>query len=142
MHDDSSNSSVPQEVIVEEVKRQVRLALQESEVLALRTQNEELKRAWEQSAVTLDAMLQSRDGGMYGHMHLRGDPAERYGDQTRAQSGGEGVGVSVYQGPPPGLPGVPKQPAVTPQGRDAGEQQPSRGFLREAAGRLLGMEGN
>ena len=142
--DDSSSGSLPQEVIVEEVRRQVQLALHErdKELEALKGENSELKKALEQSALTLSTVLQQAAGeGVPGPRALRGDPSGSQALELCDNSRGEGLGASGYRGPPPGLYGVSSEPGATLPGRDEGGQRPTRSFLKEAAGRLFGHDG-
>ncbi|CAE7502675.1 unnamed protein product [Symbiodinium sp. KB8] len=60
-NDDSSAASVNHDLVMEEVRKQVQLAMQgrDSELHALKTQNEELRRALDTSAQLLNDMVQA-----------------------------------------------------------------------------------
>ena len=104
-------------------------------------ENLELKRALQQSTLALDAVLQAREEGTRNPEGLQEDSVRPRGYEPGGNGRGEGLGASACQRPPPGLCDRPTEPAVVAPGRGEGERQPTRGFLREAAGRLFGQDG-
>eukprot|EP00439_Symbiodinium_sp_Y106_P044585 s732_g5.t1 len=153
--EESSNASLTQEVMMEEVRKQVRLALneRESEVQRLSAENNELKQvilALTAPEVSLQesggrGIRQGTDGaaGLRGR-DLEGDPAaERRGVRgplgdpaalRELPNGSAGVGQGGGDlGPPPGLPHHP-----TVSGSNAGTNEREGGnFRREAMSSTL-----
>ena len=68
--DAGSSASISQEQIMEEVKKQVQIAMagRDTEVKDLRTQNQELKQALEASAQLLNEVMSAGGGGGQGQL--------------------------------------------------------------------------
>ena len=138
-NDDSSAASVNHDLVMEEVRKQVQLAMQgrDSELHALKTQNEELRRALDTSAQLLNDMVQAggKELGSQPQEAQRGAPGCEPGRTSR----GESERVRQVPGAPPGLAGPAEQPGGIPVGDGLGE--PAReGIPRELPGhsRLTG----
>ena len=138
--DDSSAGSVNREAVMEEVKRQVQLAMQsrDMEVRTLKDQNDELRRALDASAQLLNDVMQtgggaqasSSQGAMHGPSGFEpgGNPAGADGGGRRQPSA------------PPGLEEVPHQPGRNPSVQGRGEPF-VLGNDRRATGQDVSIEG-
>ena len=128
-NDDSSAASVNHELVMEEVRKQVQLAMQgrDAELQALKIQNEDLKRALDTSAQLLNDVVQAGGGepGLPPREARRGDPGREPG-QTSLSGGG---GPSGVPSAPPGLVRPDDVSGGIPCGRGLGE--PARGLPRE-----------
>ena len=146
-NDDSSAASVNQEVVMEEVKKQVQLAMRsrDSELQALKSQNEELQRALDASAQLINDVVQSGRGGLgpVPQEATQGTSSFELGTNP----GGEGGGAKQVPRAPPGLAGPFEQPGGIPVGRGSGETvlrggpgnyQDTRGLVKEFG---LGFKG-
>ena len=133
-NDDSSAASLSQELVMEEVRKQVQLAMQgrDSELQALKAQNEELQRALEASAQLLNDVVQSGGGGLGPRPQEvpHGTPGVELGGTPE----GEGGGVRQVPRAPPGLEGPLEQPGEFPGGRGLSES-----VLRGEPGKLPGQ---
>ncbi|OLP91876.1 Copia protein [Symbiodinium microadriaticum] len=119
--DDSSNRSMDQEVIMEEVKRQVQLAMQgrDSELSSLKMENNELSKALDASAQLLNDVVQMGGDGQgrssqepeqeFSRRELEGNPAGGAADRKEPT------------GAPPGLQRVLRLPGGNPRGEGRGE---------------------
>ena len=121
--DDSSDKSMSQEVIMEEVRRQVQMAMQgrDSELQALKSQNSELKKALDTSAQLLNDVMQQG-----GSMPRRDFQEARQGPPGTEPGGvpaGEDLGYQAHARGPPGLEGLPRLPGGNP--RAQGRREPS-----------------
>ncbi|CAE7253909.1 TY2B-C [Symbiodinium sp. CCMP2592] len=119
--DDSSAGSVNREAVMEEVKRQVQLAMQsrDQEVRTLKDQNEELKRALDASAQLLNEVMIA--GGEESAPGLRGTSAGLSGNEPGGVPAGEGEGARRRPSAPPGLEGRLNPPVHKPFGQGRGE---------------------
>ena len=115
VRDDSSSASLPQELIMEEVKRQVQVAMQgrDVELKTLKSENAELKQALDASAQLLNEVFQVERGGGNAsrETHQERPRLERGGDL-----GSEGVGPKEPPRAPPGLEGRRRLPEGIPGG--------------------------
>ena len=131
--DDSSTGSMNQEVVLEEVRRQVQLAMQgrDMELKELRERNQELKRALDDSAQLLNDVMQVGGGGRGRALQeaQRGPSALTGGDLAR---GGPNHGVPTEA--PPGLEGREELP-----GRNLSGQRQGEPGLSGGSGRGLGQ---
>ena len=102
--DDSSSGSMNQEVVKEEVKRQVQMAMagRDTELRELRDQNTELKQALDVSAQLLQDVMSASGGERQRELQeAQQRPSVRFAEGEFA---GEVRGVQGVPGAPPGLP--------------------------------------
>ena len=123
--DDSSAGSLSRDVVMEEVKRQVQIAMQgrDAELQALRNQNVELQGALTASAQLLNEVIQS-GGGEPGPVlpeAMRGPP----GTEPRGDPPGEDQGSRRAPRAPPGLLGPSSLSGSNLLGRGQDEPRPS-----------------
>ncbi|CAE7947416.1 unnamed protein product [Symbiodinium sp. KB8] len=131
--DDVSDRSIQQEVVMEEVRRQVQLAMQgrDVELQELRSRNQELQKALDTSAQLLNDMMQPGGGGL--ERAPREDWQGPRDIESRGVPAGGGPSFNEPAGAPPGLVG----PSWLPEGnlRGLGRQEPSLDdLLRRASG--------
>ena len=141
MRDDSSDRSMNQEVIMEEVRRQVQMAMQgrDSELQALKSQNHELKKALDTSAQLLNDVMQQ--GGSAPGRDLQGASRGPSGYEPGEYPAGRDPGRGGRAGLPPGLESLPRLPGGNPRGSGDGDLL-DEGVLRGAPGRMAAAGGN
>ena len=139
--DDVSDRSIQQEVVMEEVRRQVQMAMQgrDVELQELRSRNQELQKALDTSARLLNDIVQTGGGGP--ERVPREDWQGPRDTESRGVPAGRGPGFNEPAGAPPGLVG----PSWLPDGnlRGPGRQEPSLDdLLRRASGHEAQARGN
>ena len=138
--DDSSSGSIPQELIMEEVRRQVQMALEgrDAEMKNLKAENEGLRKALQATSQVLEEVAGQPEGGGSAQTREASSGLPERDAVSGGKPGGEGWSAALPQDAPPGIYGHVGGPRGTPL--EGHPRMEGREALRGDRGGLTGAE--